>query len=694
MPYRYTLLLSLLLSLPCAAQTGQWRDYPSYYSPKQIIQTAPNSVYVLASGGLYRYNPEDQSIETYSKVSALTDTDISHIAWCSQEKCLLLVYSNSNMDVMDPQGNVTNISDLYAKATTLDKTVNSVTISQTDAYLATGFGVVKTDLRQKLIAETYILNRNVKRVACVTTDKATDNTPAGIYVQTQSDGTWYGADNLPLDNPNNWTATTSHRELFQTDDSHWQQWIETVSTLQPGGPKHNAFGYLSFERGRLLSSGNGFQPGVELYRSATPQEYDPVSDTWLIYGEPSQKAISDLQYVDMMSVAEDPFKPGHVYGGCRAGIYEYQDGQIVNYLNPTNSPWLYSRFDSTTIDTWYKWLLVEAMQYDSKGQLWMLNSSSGASSGAKGNQLLMLDQQQQWHDFSDQLPATSQAVALRPLFIDSRGLIWFNNMQWTNMATYCFNPETGQLIKTISNDVVNEDGTALRDYQRLCLAEDLEGNIWIGTSQGPVQVDAAYCQANVSEVPYLTQVKVARNDGSGLADYLMAGSNVNAIAVDGGGRKWLGTSAGLYLISADCQQQLEHFTQDNSKLISDNVESLALDHTTGTLYIGTDKGLCSYQTDATQPAASMRGTELVAYPNPVTPDYTGLITITGFTLDADVKILSAAGRLIAQGRSNGGTFTWDGCDTHGRRVASGVYMVAAARSDGSKGAVGKVAIIR
>ena len=83
-----------------------------------------------------------------------------------------------------------------------------------------------------------------------------------------------------------------------------------------------------------------------------------------------------------------------------------------------------------------------------------------------------------------------------------------------------------------------------------------------------------------------------------------------------------------------------------------------------------------------------------AYPNPVEPSYTGPITITGLTYDADVKILASNGALIAEGRSNGGTFVWDGCDKKGRRVASGVYMVATAMSDGSKGTVCKIAIIR
>jgi flagellar hook assembly protein FlgD len=83
-----------------------------------------------------------------------------------------------------------------------------------------------------------------------------------------------------------------------------------------------------------------------------------------------------------------------------------------------------------------------------------------------------------------------------------------------------------------------------------------------------------------------------------------------------------------------------------------------------------------------------------AYPNPVTPDYNGLITIVGLSYNADVKIVSSSGTLIAEGKSNGGTFTWDGNDRHGNRVSSGVYMVATATSDGKKGTVCKIAIVK
>ena len=82
-----------------------------------------------------------------------------------------------------------------------------------------------------------------------------------------------------------------------------------------------------------------------------------------------------------------------------------------------------------------------------------------------------------------------------------------------------------------------------------------------------------------------------------------------------------------------------------------------------------------------------------AYPNPVKPDYTGLITITGLSFDADIKIVTSNGILVNQGRSTGGTYTWNAKDQKGKRVASGIYMVETATNDGRKGTVCKIAII-
>lgn len=190
------------------------------------------------------------------------------------------------------------------------------------------------------------------------------------------------------------------------------------------------------------------------------------------------------------------------------------------------------------------------------------------------------------------------------------------------------------------------------------------------------------------------QIKVPRNDGTNYADYLLSGIDITAIAIDNANRKWIGTNGnGVYLISSDNMVEEHHFTTSNSSLLSNIIQSITIDNNSGIVYIGTEKGLCSYQSEATQTNEVMDSDNVWAYPNPVTPEYKGMITITGLSLNSDIKITSSNGALVAQGRSTGGSFQWNGKDLEGNRVASGVYMVNAATSDGKKGTVCKVVIV-
>jgi len=275
------------------------------------------------------------------------------------------------------------------------------------------------------------------------------------------------------------------------------------------------------------------------------------------------------------------------------------------------------------------------------------------------------------------------------MIIDSRGLLWFVNDNWVQPAVFVCDMENNVIVKY--DNFTNQDDTHYNINWITCVCEDRDGNIWVGTDMGPFMIQKS--EVGESSVTFY-QVKIPRNDGTNYADYLLTGVSISTIAIDGGNRKWFGSdNAGAFLISADNMQQLQNFTTANSKLISDNISYITINPTSGEVFFLSDYGLCSYISDASEPTESMDDDTVYAYPNPVTPDYTGLITITGLTYDADVKITSSNGALIAEGRSNGGMFTWDGKDRNGKRVAAGVYMVVTATSSGSKGTVCKIAVI-
>ena len=86
---------------------------------------------------------------------------------------------------------------------------------------------------------------------------------------------------------------------------------------------------------------------------------------------------------------------------------------------------------------------------------------------------------------------------------------------------------------------------------------------------------------------------------------------------------------------------IEQHTTDNS-IISNVIYDLQLNHKTGELFIVTDKGLMSYRTNATYEDPNYSTVKV--FPNPVRPNFNGLITIQGIRYDSDVKITDVAGK--------------------------------------------------
>jgi ligand-binding sensor domain-containing protein len=223
------------------------------------------------------------------------------------------------------------------------------------------------------------------------------------------------------------------------------------------------------------------------------------------------------------------------------------------------------------------------------------------------------------------------------------------------------------------------------------IAEDLDGNIWVGTDQGPV---IYFNSDNVFENDLrASRIKIPRNDGTNLADYMLKTETITSIAIDGANRKWLGTaSSGAYLLSPDGTTQVKNFNEENSPLLSNSIVTLAVDNKTGEVWFGTAKGVQSVRGDAT--AGEENFTKVYTFPNPVREDFTGNVTITGLIKDSQIRITDISGNLVFGTVSDGGQATWDLKTYNGRRVATGVYLVFCASKDGSKSAVTKMLVIK
>lgn len=710
-------ILNLILSLclpqgrALAAEIGSWNAYMAYHDITDI-HPAGNMVYVLSSGSLFAYNADDGEVSAYNKVNSLSDCTINHIAWNTAAGRLIIVYDNYNIDLLDNSGNVTNISDYYTKPVNLDKTVNGIYINGKFAYLYTNFGILKINMGSAEISDTYILN--LKTTACTITN-------GRIYAQTQAG--IYSADmSANLLDRNNWQrdgsvtadifrsddgieTTTKHgyteRRIYDRKNRCWwsnqedgrlQSYTETEEDgtqtitrrdITPGGPKYNYFYSLKYANETLYSCGGVFEGIVDMDYPGTIQTLDN-NGSWTIYQDDIDK-ITGYTYKDIDCIDYDPTDPRHVFAGGRTGLYEFYDGKLKNYFNKDNSP-LKPAISDKGEELSNNHVIINGIKFDTDGNLWVTNSQ------CRGHALLVYKKDGTWEpkDHTELLYKNNSLKNMCRLMFDSRNLLWFVANNWEYPALICYD-KANDAIK-VYDKFVNQDGQEIKIYTIPCIAEDHENNIWIGTEKGPLYLTN---DDIMSGNDVFTQFKVPRNDGTDKADYLLAGIPIKSICIDGGNRKWFGTDQnGVYLISSDNLTQEQHFTTVNSDILSDNVLDIAYNGSNGEIFIGTDKGLCSYMSDATTPNDNMTKDNVYAYPNPVKPEHTGYITIVGLSRNADVKILTSSGQIVAQGTSVGGTFKWDGKDLNGRRVASGVYMVATATSEGKKGTVCKIAVIR
>jgi streptogramin lyase len=445
---------------------------------------------------------------------------------------------------------------------------------------------------------------------------------------------------------------------------------------------------MFIRKGNLYSMGGGWVDGGEFSRPGCSQWFLSDKQEWKVID--NIKPLTGSRFLDATCIAFDPKDESHYFiSTCGTGLYEFKDTVLLKNYDQSNSPITSALNPEKYPNVYMNYVRVDGLFFDENGYLWMTCSAEYTNK----NSLLRLNPTTgEWKTYNnDELFFKGKIFyILRHAIKDNKGCFWISNDH--NQHPCLLRIDANNETITRYDNFFNQDGITYSIHYVHGQAEDLDGNIWIATDAGLFM----YTEAQINDpTSGFTQIKVPRNDGSDYADYLLNSLDIACITVDGANRKWIGTNGnGVYLISADNLQQLQHFTFENSPLLSNTIESITINGTTGEVFFGTKDGLCSYMSDATNSADSPDSDDVYAFPNPVPKDYNGLITIRGLSRDDDIKILNANGKLIAQGRSNGGTFIWNGCDSKGNRVASGIYMVATAMSNGNKGVICKIAIVR
>ena len=762
-------LVTVLTALWASAQhaVGDWRIHTSFVGDNVMAVAEGNQwVYYLSGGNLFRLDKETKENESLNIMNDLSDMTISQIYYNNERDYLVVIYSNTNIDIILSDGQVINMPEVKDAVLTASKAINDVTFADGLIYLATGFGYVVIDDKRFVVKESHIYGTPLTTVAQI--DKwLLLSTESDLYYGLASDyheqlesfktvsfhknciirsitdstlfcvtggNTYFGTlkpmsdDKLKIDGS---TIIDQKTSILQPTRDGWLLWvpkenqcyktdaegknpvvIDTEGEMCSANPRGDGKLWLAGPQGlHLQGEGNYFLPNALSFKNPYWMTYNKQQDKLYVssptanvhFGDPLPSYINTYDGIMWHDVTPEgapatgtywiEFMPGesdtYFIGTWTKGLLKVYQDEIVFKYDTTNSPISYRGGAMHPVTS-----------MDRNGNLWVVQPYESSEHPAMVLPAAKTKLNQSTADdwFLPQIDGLTSTDSQRSSFIStkrgSQDIKIFND---GNFRTPLFIWNTNGTMSTKPPQVAlkslnDQDGEQISWTNILCLAEDLSGNVWMGSTEG-----ICYFNPNQDLNPNTFKAvrpKVPRNDGTGYADRLMDGIQVNCIDVDGANRKWIGTeSSGLFLVSADGSVVIDRFNSTNSPLASNTIYRVCCNPNSNSVYVTTPAGLYEYFSDSSPAASSY--SDILAFPNPVRPDYGGDVTITGLMEGSLVKIADASGNVIRQLKSTGGMVTWDCRDESGEQVKSGVYLVLCSQSSGSgKAAVTKIAVIR
>lgn len=801
---------------------GSWQVLPMSSIDFECVKATPEKVYYVTGGALYAFDREHNETEYFTPGSRLSDSGVSVLKYNSDEKYMMCVYDNCNIDLIYDSGKIVNLPEIKDANLTSAKAVNHIYFGKGRIYIATSFGIVVYDDQKHHVIESGIYNSPVSFIAemgdyvVIAAKNLSDDNPALVYLgispKAERHNTLSKFRPLRDVGLSDWLVVSDNSYVALLNNKLWKVTFNAdYSSVQISDTSLDVTGATVFENckdGYCLDGSSDLiiidKEGNLVSRTSIPADlrnqklsfwtspaslwaadpdgignYDITASTPAVLSEKyfpqSSKQFNNCfvaytpsgDEVYFNGVGQSEFHPaGNKNGGYDVPIllesYNWMTGEFTPRY-PTNvtekysayqqlgllyggpGPMVIDREDPSFVYTANNFdgliVLKDGEVYhryysgnspihsgwgdrlydvtlDRQGNLWvgMWHNNTGPVGASNGSPYKMLPKSsldllkknpgsieekdadgnyKYWMQ-----PSWSLDDVGRPdmrfqfsSFTDKGLRIGNFFLSWTGYDT----KGTSQVSDDTYNifrSVVDQDGNTLSHFGQV-VTEDKKGCFWVGTSNGILIVDDMEQLGKPgNSVLNVRRPKVARNDGTVYADYLLDSENIISIAVDSNNKKWIGTAnSGLFYVSEDGSEILAEYRTDNSPLLSNTITMLACDPHGNDVLIGTPAGLLVYSSDSA-PAADDYS-EVYAYPNPVRPDYTGWITIAGLMDKSLIKIADQQGNVIWSGKSEGGMAQWDGCDAAGNRVRSGVYMVMASQNatGNSSGAVCKIVVI-
>jgi hypothetical protein len=445
----------------------------------------------------------------------------------------------------------------------------------------------------------------------------------------------------------------------------------SVEYKTPDGPKSNNAFKMDLVNKKIAVVPGGYDG--TLNNLFTQPEFYYFDKTWKNFDENNFSAFDSI--FDFSEVEIDPNDETHFFiGTWGGGLLEFKNEELINVFDETNSILQEQQGNPGSVQ-------VVALEFDKDGNLWIVQPFTT-------NALTVLTKNGVWHNYNiaPYIDGTSRTSGL---IIDDFNRKWVVDGRGHKIVVF---DDGGTLTDKSDDQLKLVDGNSgsgnIPGSTILSITKDLDGEMWIGTDEGPCVI---YAPGNVFDGgDYDAQQILIEQDG--IAQILLETEIITTIEIDGANRKWFGTlNSGAYLMTSNGTKQVFHFTRQNSPLYANLINDIVVDNENGEVFFATEKGIISYKSTATEPRPDF--SNVVVYPNPVKPGYTDLIAIKGLMEDTNVKITDVSGKIVFETLSLGGQAIWDGKSFSGNTVRSGVYLIFCVNPDGSQDYVAKLLLL-
>lgn len=731
------------------AGIGEWKNYTDMKFVRSVAADG-HTVWAATSGGVFRFDPADSTYLKFVNSDGLSTNDATALfidasgrVWIGQQSGFI--------DLYDPASHRwRSITDIALSAKT-NRSINAFYQHGDDLYIATSFGVTVFSISKFEFSDTYtnfgttISQPNVtavrvfqNRVFLATSNGIVSSNPGAVNLADPA--SWTVAS--PSVNTGNafaefngslYVSTGSGMMKFQGNS--WSitngitSSIRIIATLDTSLLYVEGSSLLSLKTTNALSVLSSSIPTTVSSGTITADNKIFLGFTYAGIG--SMNAVSQWNMLFpngpnsnsfYKMVVDDQGDLWSASGGHTGGwgFYRFDGSQWTNY-NTSNTPLLLNNDcyaiavgpnNSKWVSTWGEGLLlvnsngivVRRFDYDFPGFIGVIRAGTngipsftvpskaavdrsgnvwvtGVFSNDRNRVLWKMKPDSSWESFPG-LPAPLDYAFMYEFVIDRNDTKWFTNsiISRTESDVVAYHNDERNIGGLVNNWGMLSENDGLSDERVQAVVLDNDGDVWLGTGVG----------ITIINEPLNPSQRISK-----VFDFSIRDLFINCLAVDPLNNKWVGTSKGVFVLSPDGSQLLQHYSVENTggKLVENNIFSLAIDGKKGIVYIGTEKGLSSLEIAAIATKNTFSTIELS--PNPIYLPTHSSVEIRGLVDDCTVKVLALNGKVIKQfPAQGGGRAFWDCRDGEGREAASGVYIIVAHNKAGDQVASSKIAVIR